>query len=211
MEDIRVRGQAKELGAVLTAVVVDGTDGKEYRLPTDHERTMAADAANHIDRVFTNVPFGVPEEPTPAGGGRGAGRAFSVQGYGLMKLRDLFTSRQLLALGTFIKWTRRGVEAASSPLSAADEGTRRDVASTYPPEWKEAIAAALAIGMDRIADRQSTICRGTWDIQSYRGHSPVLPCRSHGTTAKVTHFQKRPRVIIFPISNGSLSILSTRW
>ena len=38
MEDIRFEGRAGRLGAVMTAVVVDGPKGKgkEYRLPTDH-------------------------------------------------------------------------------------------------------------------------------------------------------------------------------
>ena len=33
MEDIRLEGQAGRLGTVMTAVVVDGEHGKEYRLP----------------------------------------------------------------------------------------------------------------------------------------------------------------------------------
>jgi len=37
MEDIRLEGKAGRLGAVNTAVVVDGQRGKEYRMPTDHE------------------------------------------------------------------------------------------------------------------------------------------------------------------------------
>ncbi|MCY4225656.1 MAG: DUF1156 domain-containing protein, partial [Bacteroidetes bacterium] len=40
----------------------------------------------------------VPDEPTPAGGGSGAGRAFSVQRYGMMQWGDLFTARQKVAL-----------------------------------------------------------------------------------------------------------------
>ena len=32
----------------------------------------------------------VPDEPTPAGGGSGAGRAFSVQRYGMFQWGDLF-------------------------------------------------------------------------------------------------------------------------
>ncbi len=40
----------------------------------------------------------IPDEPTPAGGGSGAGHAFSVQNYGMMKWGDLFTARQKLAL-----------------------------------------------------------------------------------------------------------------
>lgn len=33
MDDIRYEGRAGRLGAVMTAVVVDGVKGKEYRLP----------------------------------------------------------------------------------------------------------------------------------------------------------------------------------
>ena len=40
----------------------------------------------------------MPDEPTPAGGGSGAGRAFSLQRYGMMAFGNLFTARQKLAL-----------------------------------------------------------------------------------------------------------------
>src|SRR5205823_6465671 len=39
-----------------------------------------------------------PDEATPVGGGRGAGRAFSVYGYGMTTWADLFTARQVLAI-----------------------------------------------------------------------------------------------------------------
>ncbi len=42
---------------IMTAVVVDGAGGKEYRLPIDDEIRSAAEAENEIARVFTNVPF----------------------------------------------------------------------------------------------------------------------------------------------------------
>ena len=48
----------------------------------------------------------VPDEPTPAGGGSGAGRAFSVQRYGMLEWGDLFTARQKVALVTLGGWTR---------------------------------------------------------------------------------------------------------
>ena len=41
MEDLRLDGRAGRLGEVMTAVVVDGPGGKEYRLPTDCERRAA--------------------------------------------------------------------------------------------------------------------------------------------------------------------------
>ena len=40
----------------------------------------------------------VPDEPTPAGGGTGAGRAFSVRRYGMLEWADLFTARQKAAI-----------------------------------------------------------------------------------------------------------------
>ena len=54
-----------------------------------------------LDEVFADLPFGIPDEPLPQGGGSGAGRAFSLPKYGLKKWRDVFTPRQLLALGVF--------------------------------------------------------------------------------------------------------------
>ena len=66
MEDIRLEGKAGRLGAIMTAVVVDGPDGKEYRLPTDDEIRLAAEAENEIERVFAEIPFGIPNEPLPS-------------------------------------------------------------------------------------------------------------------------------------------------
>lgn len=147
MEDIRQEGKAGRVGSVMTAVVVDGQGGKEYRLPTEHEIAVAAIGEEEIQAAFKDVPFGVPEEPTPKGGGSGAGRAFSLQNYGLMRWRDIFTRRQLLALGRFVAASR-----------AAREQMR---AEGYPPEWIEAVGAYLACGVDRLADRCSALC--TWD------------------------------------------------
>jgi putative DNA methylase len=113
MEDIRLEGKAGRLGAMMTAVVVDGSNGKEYRLPTGDEIRLAAEAENEVERVFGEIPFGIPDEPTPKGGS-GAARAFSVDGYGFDRWSKLFTPRQLLALGTFVKHTRAAAEAMES-------------------------------------------------------------------------------------------------
>jgi len=144
MEDIRLEGKAGRLGAVNTAVVVDGQRGKEYRMPTDHEIRMAAEAEKGVPGVFAEIPFGLPEEPLPSKEALG----FRVPLYGFDQWRKLFTSRQLLALGTFVKWTR----TATQTLKGRNHSHSN---------WGEAVAAGLAIGMDRIADRQSNVCR--WD------------------------------------------------
>jgi len=154
MEDIRVEGKSGRLGSTMTAVVVDGSNGKEYRLPTGHELAVAAVSNEQVQEAFRDIPFGVPEEPTPAGGGTGAGRAFSVQGYGLMRWRDLFTPRQLTALGTFVRAIRE------------TRGAMPDHA--LPVEWREAIGAYLTCGFDRMLDFNSAMLSWITSVEAIR-------------------------------------------
>ena len=56
MQDIRNEGQAGRLGEVMTAVVVDGSHGKEYRLPTNHEREVAEVSEEQLQEVYSNIP-----------------------------------------------------------------------------------------------------------------------------------------------------------
>src|SRR5437016_6228262 len=70
MEDLRLAGQSGRLGAVMTAVVVDGKYGKEYRLPTEDEVLLAAEAEKELPGLFAKIPFGLPNEQTPGIAGR---------------------------------------------------------------------------------------------------------------------------------------------
>ena len=65
MEDIRLEGRAGRLNATMTVVVVNGgrKKGKEYRLPTDHERAMAEVTEEQLQALYADIPFGLPEEP----------------------------------------------------------------------------------------------------------------------------------------------------
>ena len=141
MSDIRYEGRAGRLGAVMTAVVVDGPKGKEYRLPTDHERKAANVTEEQLQALYADIPFGLPEEPTPKAG-IGASRAFSVDGYGFDTWRKLFTNRQLLALGEFVL-------AVRGLMQELDD---------RPDVWREAIITNLALVTDRLADYSSAIC-----------------------------------------------------
>ena len=95
-------------GARMTAVVTfrPGERGwRHYRLPTDADyaavRRAQAGVARILDDWEARGRHGlrpVPDEPTPAGGGSGAGRAFSVQRYGMLQWGDLFTARQKAVL-----------------------------------------------------------------------------------------------------------------
>ena len=140
MEDIRLEGRAGRLGAVMTTVVVDGPKGKEYRLPTDYEREVAEVAEERLQALYADIPFGLPEEPMPSKEALG----FRVPLYGFDTWRKLFTNRQLLALGEFVRSVRELPEQLSD----------------YPIEWRESVAAMCLPIISRMADRGSTLA--TW-------------------------------------------------
>jgi putative DNA methylase len=140
MEDIRQEGQAGRLGAIMTAVVVETEDGKEYRLPTEGEVRLAAEAGTEVERVFAELPFGVPTESLAGKDAPG----FRVPLYGFTRWNQLFTPRQLLALATFVRHTRRVREAL------ADDG--------YSGEWAEAASAYLALMISRLLSYSSAQC-----------------------------------------------------
>ena len=138
MSDIRYEGKSGRLGAVMTAVVVDGPKGKEYRLPTGHEIQVAEVGEERLQALYADIPFGLPEEPLPNKEALG----FRVPLYGFDTWRKLFTNRQLLASGGFVRTSRQ------LPGQLAD----------YPTEWREAVAAYLALANDRMVDYSSTVC-----------------------------------------------------
>ncbi len=93
-------------GARLLAVVTlhASVHGRQFRLPTVADYKAVRNAQQRLAEVATTFLLSglsvVPDEPTPTGGGSGAGRAFSVQKYGMLTFGDLFTARQKLALIT---------------------------------------------------------------------------------------------------------------
>jgi len=97
-------------GARLLAIVTlkPGQKGRHYRRPTHKDHQAVWKAQKRLKDILDEWERGgkkglrpVPDEPTPAGGGSGAGRAFSVQKYGMMEFSHLFTARQKVALATF--------------------------------------------------------------------------------------------------------------
>lgn len=143
MEDIRLEGRAGRLSAIMTAVVIDGPNGKQYRLPTDEEIRVTSVSQDEIEGLYAAVPFGLPTEPTPKAGS-GASRAFSVDGYGLDQWAKLFTNRELLSIGTLIRIIR-------------DQFSERvDVA--LKDSFSQGIFAMLVLALDRAINYMSTIC-----------------------------------------------------
>ena len=138
MEDIRLEGRAGRLGAAMTAVVVDGPKGKEYRPPEDEELSAAEIPPDEIDALYGDIPFGLPTEPLPGKEALG----FRIPLYGFDRWAKLFTDRQLLALGTFVREIRRCPEAMDG----------------VPKDWREAVLAYLSCIVSKLADYSSTLC-----------------------------------------------------
>jgi putative DNA methylase len=157
MKDIGLEGRAGKLGTVMTAVIIDGLKGKEYRLPTEQELLAAEVPAKELDALYAQIPFGLPTEPTPRQG-PGAARAFSVENYGLDQWAKLFTDRQLIALGTFSSIVRElpGIVRVNK----------------YPEQWVESVVASIACGVDRLADSSSTIAHwqngGEFNVNTFQ-------------------------------------------
>ncbi len=152
MEDIRVQGQSGRLGAIITALVVNGSNGKAYRKATELEARLAGDASSQLGNVFSEIPFGLPDESLPPKEALG----FRVPLYGIRDWSQLFLPRQLLTLGVLIAAQRAAF--ATAPW--------RDL----PRVWREAIAMYLAASLDRVADRDSTIT--TWENSGeFLGHT----------------------------------------
>ena len=138
MADIRHEGQSGRLGSIMTAVVMNGPQGKEYRLPTAHEIEIAEVSEGELDELYAQIPFGLPGEALPGKEALG----FRVPLYGFDQWGKLFTERQLLTLGTFVTVIRRLM------VELAD----------WPEPWREALIANLALVNDRLADYSSAIC-----------------------------------------------------
>ena len=141
-------------GALLTAVVTIGPGemGRRYRSPTDSDYAAVRMAQERLRDILDAWERGgrqglcpVPDEPTPAGGGSGAGRAFSIQRYGMFQWGDIFTARQNLSF----------VLAANSiqTLCKVDESRK-----ARPP------AELLAFATDKVADFNCSLA--TWRASS---------------------------------------------
>ena len=174
MADLRAAGCAGQLGERLTAVVADGQQGKEYRLPTEEEVSAARIEEEALANLYAELPFGLPEEPTPDEHSLG----MRIPKYGFNTWRKLFTNRQLLTLGTFIRemrslWVEEEPAALTGNIGglndypkewreAAEVGDGESVRGRrlgdYPKEWREAAAAYLSCVFSKLTDYSSTVC-----------------------------------------------------
>ena len=146
-----LRSEAKVggMGVRLMAIVAEGDQGRVYLSPT----------AEHESVALSAMPEDTPETDLPE---RALG--FRVQQYGMSKWRDLFTDRQLVALTTFsrlVREARKRIRLDAAAAGLPDDAVPLREGGTGSTAYSEALSVYLALAVDRLADRQSTIC--TWD------------------------------------------------
>jgi len=146
-------------GARLLAVVTvrPGEAGRSYRLPTGQDYAAVWKSQKRLDEVcatpLDNGLSPVPDVPTPKGGGAGAGRAFSLQRYGMRTFGDLFTARQKLAtltLATLVRSAAGSLPTAVPPLLALCIGKTADLGNAAAPWKRDAECPVNLLGSQRI-------------------------------------------------------------
>lgn len=133
-------------------VVVDRPSGERvFRVATSRDDKYAKSVSERLAKLCkgSQRPAEVLlPETTPKGGGRGAGRAFSQQAFGMMCFGDLFTPRQLLALTTYAELSRSYL--------------RKHFGANDP--MKEAMADCIGLVLGRLADQNAALT--TWQLNT---------------------------------------------
>lgn len=154
-------GTAGRINQQLMSIVCTtaGEQGKTYLAGKHYEHYVPneSELKNRIDQLCKETNLTIPSEPLPDYGVLG----FRVQPYGLLKWSDLFTSRQLMSLMTFVKW----VKLAHQEM----------VSQGYEEEFGKAISTYLGLGIGKVVDRLSAL--GVWYTGGEKLQSPVASGR----------------------------------
>ena len=122
------------------------SDGKHYRLATERDLEVFRKAEEQlkVKRQKLMEEWGidpVPDELVPSP----CHDVDRLPMYGMYKWGDVFNSRQKLALITFTEKVRQAYK------KMIEEG--------YDEEYAKAVASYLGLGINRLADRNSSLCR----------------------------------------------------
>jgi len=143
---IKAEGQAGRKGAKLMAFVAEGVRSRVYLSPTN-EMEVAARSANPTWKPSGEVP------PRLTGG--------TCVPYGLKEWGDLFSPRQLVALTTFsdlVGEARERIRLDSLAVGFADVTEGIEMNGSGAMAYAEAVSLYLAFAVDKVADRNSSLC-----------------------------------------------------
>jgi putative DNA methylase len=148
VDHIRQQGVAGKMSARLMAIVAEGARGRVYLSPNDIH-TTAAEAAHPEwgpDVEINHNP-----------------RDIRTQLYGLTRYRDLFTSRQLVALTTFsdlVGEARERIRCDAITAGLPDDDIPLESGGRGARAYGEAVGVYLGFAVNRLADYNSSIA--TW-------------------------------------------------
>jgi putative DNA methylase len=175
------RGGSNDARMFVVVTSTVGERGRTFRIANDDDKAAYERAASRLSEIrhdWTGSPSLVPEEPTPIGGGHGAGRAFSQRSYGMDRWEDLFNKRQLLSLTTYTRLAREYVDRL------------------HDKEFAAACSACLGLIIDRLADLNAALCVwqlntpntahvfGRWALQLTWDYGEVNPLADAGGSPK---------------------------
>lgn len=153
---IKGEGKTGRMGARLMAIVAEGDRGRVYLAPTPEHEAAARKA----------TPEWRPELTIS-----GSTQYLGVKPYGMHRFDQLFTDRQLVALGTFsdlAQETRERVQrdAISAGLPDDSEGLRNGGAGATA--YADAVGVYLAFAVSKIANIGSSIATWMSDRGAFR-------------------------------------------
>lgn len=130
---VREEATAGRMSAVLLAIVGEAQCGRVFLSPNEAQ----------IKAATTHIPDDVPESETPY-----KALGINIRAYGFNQYKEIFTSRQLNTLTSFIDL----IADVKSEIEK-DDGSI---------DYASAVCTYLAFAIDKIADRNSTF--SGWDI-----------------------------------------------
>lgn len=168
VESVRTQLTARRGGARdarLLAVLVKGSNGRSYRVPTTHDLKAVDAAVAELDRKSKEIGSLGDVPLVPDGEINHLRGFFNIVLYGNTTWGDLFSPRQLLALTTLSELVR---DLPSAEIAPND------------PQLASAIRTALALVVDRVAVRCTANC--IWDgttecIMQVFNQGQALPAR----------------------------------
>jgi len=148
---IRSEAQAGRMQVASLAIVAEGQRGRVYLAPIGEHEKVARSARPEWkpEELVTTPSHDVDRLPM----------------YGMYTWGDAFTPRQLVALTTFSDLVQEAREKVLKDASVAGllaDGVALNGGGTSADAYADVMATYSAIAIDRLADRNSTIC--SWDV-----------------------------------------------
>jgi putative DNA methylase len=146
---IKAEGKAGRIGARLMAIVAEGQRGRVYLAPTVEHEAAARKAK----------PEWKPEVTIS-----GSTQYLGIKPYGMDRIDQLFTDRQLVALKTFSDLVGEATQQVHRDALAAswpDNSTPLRDGGAGAMAYAESVATYLGFLVGKLADKGSTLCM--WD------------------------------------------------